>query len=358
MEHTSAREKWKQFLSSRRGKRLTRWVRRAFTLGVLAIILWQLRKIGWSDVLTSLPGSPWFYLVFLVMFFLLPVVEARIYGMIWKLPFSATISATLRKRVYNKELFGYTGELFMFFWGQKNLDMPRHRVMHGVKDNTIVSSVTSTLVAFSVLGYFYFSGLVELPNVLREYSVVYVAAAALLVLVVVLVAIRFRKSILHLSARLLGTMAIIHLVRHLMILSLQILEWNVAMPEIPVQSWFTFLSVQLVISRIPLPSSSFVFLGAGTHIAERVGIPMAPFFAMVAVHTVLDKLLNLILFSWLSFRDRKSGDLPVPGLTDSAAEGGPTAEPDATAEPDPTAELDPTAEGGPTAEPDPTADTR
>lgn len=318
----------REFLSSPAGKRILRILRRVFTVGVISWIAYQFTEIGWSNLARSLPTEPWFYVIFLGMYFTAPVAEAVIYGRIWHLPFRRTMSATLRKRVYNKEIIGYSGELFIYFWGLSSLDMPANRVMHGVKDNTIVSSVVATIVAFGVLAILYVTGQIRMPAALLEHSIVFIVIAVVVAAAVGAAFYRFRKSILHLSGGLLLMIAGIHIVRQLTVQTLQVLEWSVVMPDIAISNWFTLLAVQIVLSRFPIPSSSFVFLGASTKIVQSLGLPGAPYLAMVATHTILDKILNLVFFSWLSFTDRSRGVFPDPSRAASGVEDHPV--PDAT----------------------------
>ena len=93
----------------------------------------------------------------------------------------------------------------------------------------------------------------------------------------------------------------------------QVVQWMVVMPEVSLQTWFSFLAVLLVISRIPLlPSRDLIFVGAGIELSRFLDVPPAPIAGMLLVQSVLDKLLNLVLFTLLSRADRDAAPLDAP----------------------------------------------
>ena len=67
------------FFRSDTGKRLSKWLHRLFLLGVWVWLIWQLTNIGWLKVWKSLPTHPLFYILFLLIYFSLPLVEIFIY---------------------------------------------------------------------------------------------------------------------------------------------------------------------------------------------------------------------------------------------------------------------------------------
>ena len=68
------------------------WVRRAFTIGIVAFILWRLTQFGWAELLANLPQNPIFYIVQIIAYSVLPISEVG-------LPKSTLRSAARRSKV-------------------------------------------------------------------------------------------------------------------------------------------------------------------------------------------------------------------------------------------------------------------
>jgi len=129
----------------------------------MTYLVLRLNQLGWGDLLHGLPRTPWFYVIFVLMYFTLPMTETVAYSLIWKRPTLELLPAMLRKRVYNRELVGFTGELSLYVWARRAVDGATNRVFHAVKDNTIVASLASVGFATTVLVILLVTGTVSLP---------------------------------------------------------------------------------------------------------------------------------------------------------------------------------------------------
>jgi len=76
----TAQERWIQFQESAVGKRLLTGLRWSFMVAILAYLAYQFTDIGWGRVWQSLPTTPWFYILLLLMYINLPIAEVAIYG--------------------------------------------------------------------------------------------------------------------------------------------------------------------------------------------------------------------------------------------------------------------------------------
>jgi hypothetical protein len=300
------------------GRRTLKVLRHGVTVVVAAYLLYQMTQIGWARVWASLPTTPWFYVISVVLFFLLPVFRAVGFGMIWERPAHRLLGPTTKSAVYNKEVLSYSGEMYLFSWAQANVDAPARRIAHHIKDNAIVSSIASTLNAVLLLVFFVLSGLVRLP-LLTGHNGLYAAGAVLAGIVIVGAGIRFRKAVFKLSGRLILTLFGLYFARLLVLQALQVTQWTVAIPDVAVQTWLTFLAVQIIISRLPLlPSQDLLFMAVGLKMAGSVQVPEAALAGVLAVHSVLDKGLGLVLFGVISFFDRGA---VAPEAGDAAGTG-------------------------------------
>ena len=307
-EFTSrAQVRWQAFQKTRRGKRIIMGVRYTLTAVIVGYLVYRMTTIGWGAIWASLPRTPWFYVLFGAIYLTLPIFQSIIYGLIFRSSPWTIFPAALKKRVYNKDVMSYSGEVYLYFWARDRIDMPALNILHGIKDNTIVSSITATVVAFSLLATFFVSGLVVLPEMLVEHNVAYAAVVALVIGGMIALGIRFRRSILKLSGVLLLSLFALHTARLLLIQSLQVTQWVVVAPEIPLQAWFTFLAVQIIAESIPfVPSRDLVGVGFAIEVARATQVPEALIASLMLVHSVMDKVLNLLLFVAVSAWDRKN----------------------------------------------------
>jgi hypothetical protein len=300
-------ERASDFYQSDRGRRIFKWVRRGFYLVVAAILIGQLTKIGWMEIGRSLPSHPLFYIIFAVMYVSLPATETLIYSLSWKFGMGEGIIAFLKKRVYNKEVLGYSGEVYLCLWAEKRLGRPRREVVGVIKDNNIVSSIASTLFGVSVLAVLVAAGQIVIPARFLEWDGMVIVAAVIVALVAAALGVRFRRSIFWLSGRVLATLLFIHLARLILVNVLQLLQWSVVLPEVSLNAWLTLIALLIITSRIPLlPARELIFIGAGLELSEAVGMPVAGLAGMLLVASVMDKTLNLLLFSLATLSERHS----------------------------------------------------
>lgn len=278
-------------------------LRHAITVAVIGYLIYQMTQIGWRDIWADLPTTPWFYIIFLALYFLLPVFQSVAYRMIWKVPFHRVFPPVLKASVYNKEVLNYSGEVYLFSWARAQVDLASRQVAHHIKDNTIVSSVASTFNAVLLLAFFLLTGMISLPF-LVDHSSLYVAGGILGSILLIAAGIRFRRTVFELSGALILTLFGLYVGRLLLLQALQVTQWAVVIPDVPLQAWFTFLAVQIILKRLPfLPSQDLIFMAVGLEMAGAVQVPKAALAGVLVVHSVLDKGLSVLLFAIVSLRN-------------------------------------------------------
>ncbi len=299
---------WERFANSRWGKWILWTLRQGLTAAVAGYLIYRMAKIGWWEIWQSMPRTPWFYIIFAGMYFTLPIFQALIFALIWGRSPLELLPPSLKKRVYNKDVLSYSGDVYLYFWARDRVaDWTDRELMHAIKDNAIVSSVASTIVAFGLLAGFLFSGYVALPDSIAQHEVLYLIGALIVIGIVIAVGVNFRSMVFGLSGRVLASVFGLHIVRLFVVMTLQILEWNVVVPGVALEVWFTFLSLQIITGRIPfLPSRDLIFMAAGIELAGAVQVSKAAIAGVLGVHSVLDKGLNLLLFGAVSVWDRKT----------------------------------------------------
>lgn len=322
MQHNSSKYVWdiitkwgrkgyeavSRFANSEQGKLAGRIFAYLIQAGIVIYLLYELTRIGWGNFYQALPTTPYFYLLFLVLYGALPVSEILAYSQSWDIGFRESIPTFIKKRVYNKTLIGYSGEVAVFAWARRKGISSEKEIFKVVRDNNIMSSLASTTVVFGLLVLFVVSGKIALMDYLTsQYDTVTIAATAVIVLLLVVTAFKTRRYFFSMPSKIARTIFSIHAFRMVLVNLVQVLQWYVVLPEVSFEVWFTFLSVQLLISRIPfLPSRDLLYIGASLEVANFVDISAAGIAGLLVAQNVLDKLLNLGFFGLITYHERKN----------------------------------------------------
>lgn len=277
---------------------LDRWkwpIRIIWIAAVLALIVAQLWRIGPAALAADVPKNPLFYLVYWCSFCVLPLSEMMIFRRIWPQVAGAPFSVLLRKRALNAMVVSYSGDLFFFWWVRSRRDLAERRVLAGIKDSSVLSAVASGLLNAAVAAAFFLSGSAAvIDRVLAGHrSSLYAGLAILALLVPVL--LRFRKRVLWIDGGQATGVFAIHLARNVAVLLLQLLQWWIVLPQVPLQTWLLFLTLQMLVSNLPLlPSRDFIFLAVAVGMVGSTGVDQSALAAMLVVMTFLKQMTNLV----------------------------------------------------------------
>lgn len=311
MQLSRLKAAWRWFNMRWYGKWLRKGARYLVLVAVVCYLGYQFTEIGWKNVWNALPQTPWFYIISLGMYMILPMAESLLYSHAWGETAQKMMPIFFRKRVFNHDVMGYSGEVYFYWWARKNLPLPGKRLLATIKDNTLVSGAVSTGLAVSVLAIFFLFGQITLLEPYMPTSTNTWLASGVLVLIVGGVGVAFRRFIFSLPAKMLAVFAGVHVVRFLLTNGLQVLQWTVVMPEVSMASWFTLVSLMIVINQLPfLPSRDLVFVGAGIELSGWLGISPAAVAGMLLVKSVIDKSLNLLVFLATSLQSRQLDNIP------------------------------------------------
>lgn len=297
----------KEAAESRTGQRLLKVLRVAFVLGVVAWLLYRLSDIGWMEVWEARPRTAWFYLIWAVLYVQLPIIEAFIYRVLWKVRWGDLFPVILRKRVLNQDVVSYSGEAYLYLWARRNVALPHRRILGMLKDNAIASSLGTTLAAVLLLGVFLYTGQLVLADLIGDQNPLYVTAGIVFAAVLVAVGLRFRKTIFTLPPRTVLWLFAVHLGRFLFVVYvLQIVQWWVVLPTAPLSVWASMLAVMTITNRLPLiPAKDLVGVGAILGMTAVLDASAAIIGSMLLVRIALDKVMNLLLFAGVSMLERQ-----------------------------------------------------
>lgn len=308
------RRRWAAFRDSPRGERMLRWISYLFQAAVLGVIVWQLWGIGWDAFLGALPDVALFYVLFLVIYFLLPFSEALAYRICWGTPYLKSIPIFLKKRIFNKDVMGYSGEVVLLHWATQSIPRSRRQLFRDIRDMNIISSAASTMVGVGLLVFLVLTGQIRALDFLFDGSLVagvgfwdYAVGAAIAV-GIVLLAYRFRDWLFSMPLKVASKVFTIHFVRMILLYAAELLQWHLVLPEIGLEIWFTFLSIRIIVSRIPfIPSQDLVATSTNIELARVLGVPVAGISGLFLAHDVLGKIFNLgfyLFYSWQEQRGR------------------------------------------------------
>lgn len=276
--------------------------RKVVVFTIVGIIIYNLFEIGWMEVLQSLPTAPLFYILFLFIFVTLPVAEIFIYRQVWPLRRRDIFKAMITKRVYNEEVMGYSGEFYLFVWGRKLLNKGDVEVLKNIRDNNILSSVTSNSVAILLILSLLAFGVIDVGMFSGEVNIYYVIFFVVLLALLIFLFVQFRKYLFALTLKKALVVFSIYLGRFIIHHSLLIAQWSVAIPDTPLKIWLIFIAIVIAVNRIPfLPSRDLIFLWAGIELSRVLSMTTAAVAGMLLVSSALKKSTNLILFLLISY---------------------------------------------------------
>ncbi|TVR27269.1 MAG: hypothetical protein EA390_13995 [Balneolaceae bacterium] len=292
----------KTYLDTPRAKQVQKFARRLVIAVIVGIIIYQLFDIGWDEVLRNLPTQPLFYILFFILYLTLPVAEVFIYRQVWAVQKWKMFKAFLTKRVYNDEVMGYSGELFLFIWARKYMSSADSEILKNIRDNNILSAVSSNTVTVLLLGFLVFTGVLDLEELIGNVDLLYIIAGSVIAAIVVALIVQFRKYIFELPLKKALLIFSIYFSRFIIHNGLMMVLWAVVIPEAPLSTWFIFVAIMIVVNRIPfLPSRDLVFLLAGIELSRMLDMTTAAVAGMLLVYSVLKKITNLIFFLVISY---------------------------------------------------------
>ncbi|TVQ13456.1 MAG: hypothetical protein EA364_06530 [Balneolaceae bacterium] len=276
--------------------------RRLVVAAVVGIIGYNIYEIGIAEVLGSLPSNPLFYIIFFLIFLTLPTAEIFIYRQVWPIKRRKIFRAALTKRVYNEEVLGYSGEFYLFTWARKHLDRDDIDILKNVRDNNILSAITSNFVAFSLIGTLVFTGVIDISNLTGHVDMVYLITGIVIFAALIALFVQFRRYFFALPLKKAALISFIYFSRFIVHNSLLIAQWAVVIPETKLSVWLIFVAVVIAVNRIPfLPSRDLVFMWAGIELAKALDMATASVAGMLLVYSALKKGTNLLLLLWFSY---------------------------------------------------------
>lgn len=294
---------WNQWLSRRWVKLALKAIQFLLVTGVVIYLISRISEIGWREVRRSLPASIWFYVLFGVMYFAVPVSELVSYRQMgWRIGFWRTLPMFVRKRIYNYAVMSYSGEAYMFLWAKKHLGLGGRELVSMVKDNNLLSGLASNSFTLLLVATFFATGQLDTITRASPDAGSYVAATVLTGVLMVLVVLGLNRRIMSTPFPVAARVTGIHAARVVAILLLQTAQWAVVFPHEPLGTWLLFLTAQMVLTRLPfLPNQDLMTVGLALSLTHYVDAPEAAVAGMFLVSGALFQAVNLGFFLLTSF---------------------------------------------------------
>ena len=274
-----------------------------FSLLVIIAALYQARSIDVREIVSLVPSSPIFWILFAAGYLAGPLSEWFIFRRLWNVS-GAAFAALVRKLLYNELLVGYLGEVYFYGWARKNLKFVT-TPFGAVKDVAVLSAVAGNLMTVLFLAIsFPFVRLLPLHDHASAigWSLAFVLGTSL-------AAMLWRRSIFSLAPRELRMVFLVHVIRILASTCLSAALWHMVLPDTQIGWWLVLATIRLLISRLPfIPNKDIVFAGVAV-LALGEDIQLAALMAMMAALIVTTHGLVGLTFA---FADLLKGNHDVP----------------------------------------------
>ncbi len=305
---------WQSFAGSSHGRRLLKGARIVFAVGIVAFLAWKLRDVDLAQVASGLPLKPHFYALLLVVYFVLPASQVLAYRITWTFRLRHGIPAFIKKRILNKDVLGYTGEVFLYSWATRHVDEPAVELMKTIRDQNILSSAVSTMVTIILVTVFIFTGQVTLSDLVGERQQGTIIAGTIALAIVLAILVRVWKYVFSMPWRSASMVFSVHVARILLRQVAEITMWHVAMPEVPLKVWFTYAAAIILGTRIPFLQPDLLTLGIAVALATKLGVSEAHILALFGAVVVVHRGISLLFFAALPALERRDGAAGKPSV--------------------------------------------
>ena len=301
------RSGWQSMADSGRGRNLRKAAKTIFVLGIVAYLAWQLRDVDLVQVAGGLPLNPAFYALLLVVYFALPASQILAYRITWTFRLREAVPVFIKKRILNRDVLGYSGEVFLFSWATKHLKETPKALMKTIRDQNILSSAASTMVAIVLIIVFISTGQITLADLVGEQQRGTIIAVTTAAGVLLAILVRIWKYVFSMHWRPATLVFGVHVARLLVRQVAEIAMWHLAMPEVPLKVWFTIAAVMILVSRIPfLVAVDLLNISIAVGLSGVLGVSEPHILALFAAIALVQRGINLLFFAALPVFERKS----------------------------------------------------
>lgn len=270
----------------------TRWVGSLVSLGVLAVVIWEMRGIDLPALAAAIPVSATFWITFVLCYLAAPISEWAIFRRLWRIPADG-FGALLAKMISNELLLGYLGEVYFYAWVRRRQDITT-APFGAIKDVTILSALAGNIMTLVMLALAF--PLIRLLDLGHYGRTIYLSIGFILALSLVITV--FRRRLFSLDRRDLQFVFAMHSLRLIGKTVLTAYMWHLVLPSVAIGWWLLLSTARLLISRLPfLPNKDVVFAGLAVMLigrdAEIAGLMALMASLILATHLLLGAALGV-----------------------------------------------------------------
>ena len=284
------RRRWPMFLGA------------ALTIAMVIGLGRELFGSGLDGLTRSVPESPWFYIVFAMLYMSLPTGDYLIFRYLWNIPIGG-LAALIKKRIANEVVLGYSGEAYFYAWARQNAKMVA-APFGAVKDVSILSAIAGNAITLLMMAIAIPLGYRLIPP--EKFGMVLGSAGIIFLLT--LPFLLFSKRVFSLDRPRLLVVFGIHCARLIAGSVLIALAWHFALPNVSIGMWLFLAAGRLLVSRLPLvPNKDLLFanfaillIGQDQALSELIAFTAA---LILVVHVAL-----IVMFGATGLFARLRGD--------------------------------------------------
>lgn len=255
---------------------------------------------GIADLRRAVPDSPWFYVVFALLYQVPQTFDYLIFRKLWQIPGSG-FGALIRKRIANDVVIGYSGDVYFYAWARRHVPMVA-APFGAVKDVSILSAIAGNAVTLAMLA-------VALPygyDLLKPADFTKLAGSAAIIVGMSLPVMLFSRRVFSLPSGRLWWVFAMQCARLLTGSLLIAFAWHFALPAVSIGVWLLLSAGRLLVSRLPfVPNKdllfanvAILFIGQNHALTELIAVTVA---MTMMVHAIL-----LVAFTSYSFWKKRS----------------------------------------------------
>lgn len=205
---------------------------------------------GLAGLSRAVPGDPRFWLCFAAFYMALPVGDFLIFRRLWGIPLAGLV-ALIKKRIANDLVVNYTGEAYFYGWARAHARFVT-APFAAIKDVSILSAIAGNALTLIMLA-------IALPlskGLLSPQQWRTALWSTVLLIGLSLPFIIFSRRVFSLPRRQLWEVFGLHCGRVVTSSGLTALAWHFALPSVSAVMWFFLAAARLLVSRLPLLSTT------------------------------------------------------------------------------------------------------
>ncbi len=275
----------------------------------MGYLLFQLSRIGFAEIASSLPTSPLFYALS-IGFVGAPILsEILAFKTITGRKVGKDFKIFLRKQVLNKAVMNFSGDAFLVQRLSKYEGLNLRRAAIILKDMTLIRAFSANFWIVLLAIAAVLSGNFDVLQNITATSPGVVAIVGLLCLTVCGGAVVLFRKLTRLSSKTALKVTGIYLARAVVVGAILMTQWSLASPGTPMSAWFIFLIVFSVAKKSPI-GGELLFASIVVSLPGLGGDDAAIAAMLIAIAGVTQVIYFLGFI--LSLERRKAPEIKLP----------------------------------------------